>query len=108
MQDYLQDRAEILAHVQRLQGKVNTLQFVYKHLYQIDVKLEITFRTGDRILLDQLLIPFSLEMEIKNLIGDSIDEYQRQIVNLTSLANENDQDHNWIAIRLFSMSTDMR
>jgi len=93
MQDYLQDRAEILAHVQRLQGKVNTLQFVYKHLYQIDVKLEITFRTGDRILLDQLLIPFSLEMEIKNLIGDSIDEYQRQIVNLTSLANENDKSH---------------
>jgi hypothetical protein len=77
MQDYLQDPAEILAHVQRLQGK-----------------LEITFRTGDRILLDQLLIPFSLEMEIKNLIGDSIDEYQRQIVNLTSLANENDQDNN--------------
>lgn len=94
MQDYLQDRAEILAHVQRLQGKVNTLQFVYKHLYQIDVKLEITFRTGDRILLDQLLIPFSLEMEIKNLIGDSIDEYQRQIVNLTSLASENDQTIN--------------
>lgn len=108
MQDYLQDRAEILAHVQRLQGKVNTLQFVYKHLYQIDVKLEITFRTGDRILLDQLLIPFSLEMEIKNLIGDSIDEYQRQIVNLTSLANENDQNHSWTAMDLFVLLTTMR
>lgn len=108
MQDYLQDRAEILAHVQRLQGKVNTLQFVYKHLYQIDVKLEITFRTGDRILLDQLLIPFSLEMEIKNLIGDSIDEYQRQIVNLTSLANENDQSHSWTAMDLFVLLTAMR
>jgi hypothetical protein len=91
MQQTQSDRAAILAHVQRLQEKVQTLQFVYKHLYQIDVKLEITFRTGDRILLDQLLIPFSLEMEIKNLIGDSIDEYQRQIINLTTVANENDQ-----------------
>jgi len=98
MQQTQSDRAAILAHVQRLQEKVQTLQFVYKHLYQIDVKLEITFRTGDRILLDQLLIPFSLEMEIKNLIGDSIDEYQRQIINLTTVANENDQISFWTII----------
>lgn len=90
MQEILKDRAEILAHLQRVKDKVSTLQFVHKHLYQVDVKLEITFNlTGDKILLDQLLIPFSLEMEIKNLIGDSIDEYQRQITNLTTLVNEN-------------------
>ena len=90
MTDNLQDRLQIRAHLHLLQAKVVTLQFIYKHRHEIvDVELEITFRAGDRILLDQLLIPFALDMEIKNLLGDSIDEYQRQIVNLTSLLNEN-------------------
>lgn len=90
MTDNLQDRLQIRAHLQVLQAKIDTLQFIYKHRHEIvDVELEITFRAGDRILLDQLLIPFALDMEIKNLLGDSIDEYQRQIVNLTSLLNEN-------------------
>lgn len=90
MTDNLQDRLQIRAHLQVLQGKIDTLQFIYKHRHEIvDVELEITFRAGDRILLDQLLIPFALDMEIKNLLGDSIDEYQRQVVNLTSLLNEN-------------------
>lgn len=90
MTDNLQDRLQIRAHLQVLQAKIDTLQFIYKHRHEIvDVELEITFRAGDRILLDQLLIPFALDMEIKNLLGDSIDEYQRQVVNLTSLLNEN-------------------
>jgi len=85
-----QDLLQIRAHIKVLQAKVDTLQFIYKHRHEIvDVELEITFRAGDRILLDQLLIPFALDMEIKNLLGDSIDEYQRQVVNLTSLLNEN-------------------
>lgn len=90
MTDNLQDRLQIRAHLKVLQAKIDTLQFIYKHRHEIvDVELEITFRAGDRILLDQLLIPFALDMEIKNLLGDSIDEYQRQVVNLTSLLNEN-------------------
>ena len=90
MTDNLQDRLQIRAHLQVLQAKIDTLQFIYKHRHEIvNVELEITFRAGDRILLDQLLIPFALDMEIKNLLGDSIDEYQRQVVNLTSLLNEN-------------------
>ena len=87
-----QDLLQIRAHIQLLQAKVDTLQFIYKHRHEIvDVELEIHFRAGDRILLDQLLIPFALDMEIKNLIGDSIDEYQRQISNLTNLYNESNK-----------------
>ena len=92
MTDNLQDRLQIRAHLQVLQSKIDTLQFIYKHRHEIvDVELEITFRAGDRILLDQLLIPFALDMEIKNLIGDSIDEYQRQISNLSNLYNESNK-----------------
>lgn len=84
-QNVLEDREQILMHLNKLKGKIDTLKFVYNHLQNIEVKLEITFKEGDKILLDQLLIPFSLEMEIKNLIGDSIDEYQRQVISLKSL-----------------------
>jgi len=69
-------------HVAELQRKVITLQFVRKHLYNVDVKFEITFRDNTRIELDQELIPFNLEIETRKLLDNSLDHYQRTIKNL--------------------------
>jgi len=73
---------DLQSHVAELQRKVITLQFVRKHLYNVDVKFEITFRDNTRIELDQELIPFNLEIETRKLLDNSLDHYQRTIKNL--------------------------
>lgn len=73
---------DLQSHVKQLHCKVITLQFVRKHLYNVDVKIEVTFRDGTRIELDQSLIPFNLEWETRKMLDDSIDQYQRTIKNL--------------------------
>ena len=73
---------DLQSHVAELQRKVITLQFVRKHLYNVDVKFEVTFRDNTRIELDQSLIPFNLEIETRKLLDNSLDHYQRTIKNL--------------------------
>ena len=81
------DYSHLLNHLGELNQRIETLKFISKHLKGVSVKIEITFDTGDRCELDQRLIPFNLEMELRNIIGDSIDEWQRQVVNLSTIAN---------------------
>ena len=51
MTDNLQDRLQIRAHLQVLQSKIDTLQFIYKHRHEIvDVELKITFPVTIRLL----------------------------------------------------------
>lgn len=81
-------RNELLSHLGELNQRIETLKFISKHLQNVSVKIEITFDTGDRCELDQRLIPFNLELELRNIIGDSIDEWQRQVVNLSSIKDD--------------------
>jgi len=69
-------------HIKQLNGKITTLQFIRKNLDNVNVKIEVDFRDGSRIELDQNLIPFNLEWETRKMLDDSIDIYQRTIKNL--------------------------
>ena len=81
----LTDRA---AYLRELDQKIKTLQFLGKHLDDARVQIEFTYSCGSRALVDQSLIPFNLAMELRNLIGDSIDYYQRVIVNVKTIPDE--------------------
>lgn len=70
-------------HLSAIQGKISTLRFISNTLSDSQLEYWLTLKTGEKVLIDQNLIPFNLEMEFRNLIGDSIDEYQRQIQNLS-------------------------
>jgi hypothetical protein len=78
------DPATLLAHLSDLKSKIQTLQFITKQLDGSEVEIRAKFKEGDSYLIDQSLIPFNLSQELRVIIGDSIDEYQRQIVNLSS------------------------
>ena len=81
----LTDRA---AYIRELEQKIKTLQFLGKHLDDASVKIEFTYSWGSRAVLTQSLIPFNLAMELRVLIGDSIDYYQRVIVNVNTIPDE--------------------
>lgn len=85
MEAPLLDPAQLLAHLSDLNNKVKTLQFITKHLDLSEIEIRVQFKEGDSYLIDQSLIPFNLSQELRLIIGDSIDEYQRQIINLSSL-----------------------
>lgn len=88
MQDNLfGDLSQILPHLARLNEKIETLRWISKQLDESQVELFVTFRDGTAFPLDEI-IPFNLNLEVKNLIGDSIDEYQRQHDNLNKLSDE--------------------
>jgi hypothetical protein len=74
-------------YLAELNGKINTLQFLGKNLNSTQVELIITFSDGDKVIIDQKLIPFNLQMELRTLIDDSIDEYQRIAKHLTEVHN---------------------
>jgi hypothetical protein len=76
------------AYLRELDQKVKTLQFLGKHLDDARVRIEFTYSCGSRAVVDQSLIPFNLAMELRVLIGDSIDYYQRVIVNVNSIPDE--------------------
>jgi hypothetical protein len=76
------------AYLRELDQKVKTLQFLGKHLDDAKVRIEFTYSCGSRAVVDQSLIPFNLAMELRVLIGDSIDYYQRVIVNVNSIPDE--------------------
>lgn len=85
MQKDLQN--QVSPYLAVLHGKINTLQFLGRNLSDTSVELLVTFPDGDKVILDQVLIPFNLTMELKTLIDDSIDEYQRIIKHLTEVHN---------------------
>lgn len=72
-------------YLAELNGKIHTLQFLGKNLSDTQVHFEVTFPDGDRVIIDQRLIPYNLKMELRTLIDDSIDEYQRIIKHLTEV-----------------------
>ena len=76
------------AYLRELDQKIKTLQFLGKHLDDARVRIEFTYSCGSRAVVDQSLIPFNLAMELRVLIGDSIDYYQRVIVNVNMIPDE--------------------
>jgi hypothetical protein len=76
------------AYLRELDQKIKTLQFLGKHLDDAKVRIEFTYSCGSRAVVDQSLIPFNLAMELRVLIGDSIDYYQRVIVNVNTIPDE--------------------
>ena len=86
MQDSLfSDLGQILPHLARLEQKIEALRWISKQLESSDVMITLFFRDGTKYAIDQDLIPFKLEMELKALAEDSIDEYQRQHEHLKKL-----------------------
>lgn len=86
MQDSLfSDLGQILPHLARLEQKIEALRWIAKQLDSSHVIISVLFRDGTQYAIDQDLIPFKLEMELKALTEDSIDEYQRQHENLKKL-----------------------
>lgn len=79
--------SEKAAYLDMLQGKINTLQFLGQNLGGCKVQIQITLDCGSKVLLEQNLIPFNLAMELRLLIDESIDEYQRQHKNIADHAH---------------------
>jgi hypothetical protein len=52
------------------------------------VETFVTLPDGTVLPIDQDVVPFKLDMELKTLIEDSIDEYQRQHDHLKRLFDE--------------------
>jgi hypothetical protein len=86
--DLFSDLTQILPHLARLDQKIQTLRWLGKNLDDSRVEIFATFRDGSAYPIDQELIPFKLEMELKTLVEDSIDEYQRQHDHLKKLFDD--------------------
>lgn len=81
---------DLAAYQRMLQDKINTLQFLGSHIKNAKrVHIEITFECGSRVFLEQRIIPFNLTMEMRTLIDDSIDYYQRHLTNTLNGQYEN-------------------
>jgi hypothetical protein len=73
---------DLAAYKTMLQDKIKVLQFLGSNLKDTKrIAIQLTFNCESRILIEQRLIPFNLEMELRTLIDDSIDFYQRQLIN---------------------------
>lgn len=76
------------AHLAEITAKIDVLKFISQNLTGASIEILPTFTDGTTIVMDQELIPFNLVMEIKTLIDDSIDEYQRTYKNLQFTLNK--------------------
>jgi len=73
---------DLAAYKTMLQDKIKALQFLGSNLKDTNrIAIQLTFNCESRVLIEQRLIPFNLEMELRTLIDDSIDFYQRQLIN---------------------------
>jgi hypothetical protein len=73
---------DLAAYKTMLQDKIKALQFLGSNLKDTKrISIQLTFNCESRVLIEQRLIPFNLEMELRTLIDDSIDFYQRQLIN---------------------------
>lgn len=88
MDNLFSDLEQILPHLAKLQNKIETLRWLAKQADYAHIHLSMLFPDGTSYLLDQDLIPFNLELEVKNLIDESIDEIQRQHDHLKKLFDE--------------------
>lgn len=73
---------DLAAYKKMLQEKITALQFLGSNLKDTKrIAIQLTFNCESRVLIEQRLIPFNLEMELRTLIDDSIDFYQRKLIN---------------------------
>lgn len=73
---------DLAAYKKMLKDKIFALQFLGSNLKDTKrIAIQLTFNCESRVLIEQRLIPFNLEMELRTLIDDSIDFYQRQLIN---------------------------
>jgi len=73
---------DLLAYQRMLQDKITTLQFLGSEINSTKkVSIQITLDTGTTVYIEQRIVPFNLQLEIRSLIDDSIDHYQRQLIN---------------------------
>jgi hypothetical protein len=80
---------DLAAYKRMLAGKIESLQFIGTNLARTKrISMEVTLNCGSRLFIEQNIIPFNLEMELRILVGDSIDYYQRQLYNIESGYNE--------------------
>lgn len=79
---------QVIPYLDELHGKIEILQLIGRNLGDAKVQIKITFDSGDACYIDQKLIPFNMVMEVRALVNDSIDEYQRMAKHLNGLANE--------------------
>jgi len=76
---------DLAAYKKMLLEKTQALQFIGSQLSKCKrITIDVTFDCGSRVNIEQRIIPFNLEMELRTLIDDSIDYYQRQIFNINS------------------------
>ena len=76
---------DLAAYKRMLAGKIKSLQFIGTNLARTKrISMEVTLDCGSCLHIEQNIIPFNLEMELRILVGDSIDYYQRQLSNLES------------------------
>jgi hypothetical protein len=80
---------DLAAYKRMLAGKIQSLQYIGTNLARTkSISMEVTLDCGSRLHIEQNIIPFNLEMELRTLVDDSIDYYQRQLCNLESGYNE--------------------
>jgi len=73
---------DLAAYRRMLEGKIKALQFIGSNLQRCKrITYQVTFDCGSQVFIEQSIIPFNLQMELRTLIDDSIDTYQRQLLN---------------------------
>ncbi len=82
------DLTQILPHLAMLDRKIINLRWIAKQIEGCKVETFVTLPDGTVLPIDQDIVPFKLDMELKTLIEDSIDEYQRQHDHLKRLFDE--------------------
>ena len=86
--DLFSDLSQVLPHLAGIEAKIRTLQSISKHLEESQIEILVVLPDGDTsIVINQDIVPFNMRMEVRTLIDDSIDEFQRQLVNLKELSN---------------------
>jgi hypothetical protein len=86
--DLFSDLTQILPHLAGLESKIEKLRTLGKWVNESQVEIFISLPDGKVEELEQFLIPFNLQGEMRTLIDDSIDELQRQHDHLLKLFNE--------------------
>ena len=82
------DLGQILPHLAHLERKIANLRWIARQVESCKVETFVTLNDGTVLPIDQDVVPFKLDMELKTLLEDSIDEYQRQHDNLKKLFDE--------------------
>ncbi len=79
------EQDHILQAIQRLQVKIATLEQIFKLTNWQNIRIMFSAKLNFKeefIITDQFNFPFNLETELRTLITDSIDQYNRDIETL--------------------------